>query len=133
MPETPETADDIRTIRYRIESIETTQHLLLRGQSKELMQELLELFAKDEHLEEVYLALDAPRNQAEIVEHLKATSTEISQPTVSRKLARLDEEGLIQREGASASGLQWRKKTVVEKVLRLSRQLERQRQRRSAT
>ncbi len=126
MPETPETADDIRTIRYRIESIETTQHLLLRGQSKGLISDLLEVFSKDPNLRDVYLALDVPRNQTQIMEHLGSSGISISQPTVSRKLTLLGEEGLIQREGADAGGLRWERKPVVENVLRLSKHLKKQ-------
>jgi len=129
MPESLETADDIRTIRYRIESIETTQHLLLRAESKELLAELLPIFAKDENLERVYLALDEPRNQGQILEHLDGLNTPMSQPTVSRKLAQLDDEGLIEKHGAGPGGVSWRKKEVVEKVLRLTRQIKTQRQR----
>lgn len=129
MPETAATADDIRTIRYRIESIETTQHLLLRAEAKELLAELLPLFEKDQNLERVYLALDQPRNQTEIIEHLNGLNTGISQPTVSKKLTKLNEEGLIDKVGYGGGGLRWRKKDVVEKVLRLSREIRRQRQR----
>ncbi len=128
MPETPETADDIRTIRYRIESIETTQHLLLRVEAKELLAELLPLFETDENLERVYLALDQPRNQGQILEYLHELGVDMSQPTVSRKLTQLNDEGLIEKHGAGQGGVSWRKKEVVEKVLRLSRQIKKQRQ-----
>ncbi|HUF54655.1 MAG TPA: ArsR family transcriptional regulator [Dehalococcoidia bacterium] len=122
MPETLDTADEIKTIRFRIESIETTQHLLLRGQSKELIKDLLWLFSRDRKLALVYLSLGKQRNQGEIVEHLKnAEGVAISQPTVSRKLSKLEEEGLIEKVGADASGTRWGRKKVVEQVLRLSR------------
>lgn len=122
VPETLDTADEIKTIRFRIESIETTQHLLLRGQSKELIKDLLWLFSRDRKLALVYLSLGKQRNQGEIVEHLKnAEGVAISQPTVSRKLSKLEEEGLIEKVGADASGTRWGRKKVVEQVLRLSR------------
>lgn len=127
MPESPETADDIRTIRYRIESIETTQHLLLRAEARELLAELLPLFEKDENLERVYLSLETPRNQGQIREILDQQGVEMSQPTVSRKLMHLNDEGLIEKHGAGPGGVSWRKKEVVEKVLRLTRQISKQR------
>ncbi len=126
MAETVDTANEIKTIRYRIESIETTQHLLLRAQSKELMDELLALFTADENLAQVYLALDEPRNQSQIIARLKGDGSAISQPTVSRKLAKLDDEGLIEPVGAGMGGTEWGKKKVVEKVLRLTRRLNKQ-------
>lgn len=127
MPETPETADDIRTIRYDIESIKTSQHLLLRGQSRELLAEILGQFQKDDNLALVYLALDGKRNQDEIARRIRDSGGDISQPTVSRKLARLDSEGLIElRPGPGAAA--WTHKDVVERVWRLSSRVAKQRQ-----
>lgn len=124
MPETPETADDIRTIRYKIESIETTQHLLLRERAPQLLQEILAIFGSTDKLAEVYLAVNGQRSQADIVQHLNASAVKISQPTVSRRMTTLEEEGLIEKAGVGERGVLWDKKEVVEKVLRLSRALE---------
>lgn len=126
MPETPETADDIRTIRYKIESIETTQHLLLRERRPQLLEEILGLFDSVDKLTEVYLAVDGARSQADIVQHLNASGMTVSQPTISRRMTTLEEEGLIEKVGVGERGVLWRKKQVVEKVLRLSYHLRRQ-------
>jgi len=120
VPETVETADDIRTIRYKIESIETTQHLLLRERAPQLLTEIMKLFEGTDKLAEVYLALDPPRSQADAVDYLKASGVGVSQSTVSRRMIALEREGLIEKVGVGERGVLWGKKEVVEKVLRLS-------------
>jgi len=120
VPETVETADDIRTIRYKIESIEATQHLLLRERAPQLLSEIVKLFEGTDKMVEVYLALDPARSQADVVEYLRASGVRVSQPTVSRRMVTLEREGLIEKVGVGARGLLWGKKEVVEKVLRLS-------------
>lgn len=127
MPETPESADDIRTIRYKIESIETTQHLLLRERAPQLLEQILALFADTDKLADVYLAVDGRRSQADILDYLKASGVSVSQPTVSRRMATLEEEGLIEKVGVGTRGVLWNKKEVVENVLRLSQRLGRSR------
>ena len=128
MPETVETADDIRTIRYKIESIETTQHLLLRERAPQLLSQIKDLFGSTDKLTEVYLAVNRQRSQADIVDYLKASGLRVSQPTVSRRIATLEREGLIEKVGVGDRGVLWGKKEVVEKVLRLSYHLQRRQQ-----
>jgi len=128
VPETVETADDIRTIRYKIESIETTQHLLLRERAPQLLSQIKDLFGSTDKLTEVYLAVNRQRSQADIVDYLKASGLRVSQPTVSRRIATLEREGLIEKVGVGDRGVLWGKKEVVEKVLRLSYHLQRRQQ-----
>ena len=127
MPETIETADGIKSILYRIESIETTQHLLLRERRPQLLTELLDLFRATDKLADVYFAVDSKRSQNEIVEFLNSSGVKVSQPTVSRRMATLEEEGLIEKVGSSRNGgIVYAKKEVVEKVLRLAHKLHEQ-------
>lgn len=128
MAETPDTADEIRTIRYKIESIETTQQLLLRERAPQLLAEISALFDSTDNLTEVYLAVNRERSQADIVDYLNASGVRVSQPTVSRRMAKLEQEGLIEKVGVGERGVVWGKKEVVEKVLRLSYHLQRRQQ-----
>jgi len=118
--ESLETADDIRTIRYKIESIESTQHLLLRERAPQLLSEIKEIFDSTDKLTEVYLAVNRERSQGDIVDYLNASGVSVSQPTVSRRMVALEREGLIEKVGVGERGVLWGKKEVVEKVLRLS-------------
>lgn len=120
MAESLETADDIRTIRYKIESIESTQHLLLRERAPQLLSEIKEIFDSTDKLTEVYLAVNRERSQGDIVDYLNASGVSVSQPTVSRRMVALEREGLIEKVGVGERGVLWGKKEVVEKVLRLS-------------
>ncbi len=127
MTETTDTANEIKSIRYKIESIETTQHLLLRERRPQLLAELLDLFAKSEKLSDVYSAIDGKRSQGDIVAFLNKSGVKVSQPTVSRRMAVLEEEGLIEKVGASRNGgVIYAKKQVVEQVLRLSYNIRKQ-------
>ena len=83
------------------------------------------LFDNTDKLAEVYLAINGERSQADIVGHLNNSGVTISQPTVSRRMAVLEQEGLIEKVGVGERGVLWGKKQVVEKVLRLSRHLQR--------
>jgi DNA-binding transcriptional ArsR family regulator len=121
--ETLETANEIKTIRFKIEAIESTQQLLLRERAEQLREEILGIFASTRYLAEVYLAVDGNRSQGDIVDYLKSAGLEISQPTVSRRMGKLDEEGLIEKAGVGQRGVVWRRKQLVEKVLKLSRHL----------
>jgi DNA-binding transcriptional ArsR family regulator len=124
MPETLETADEIKSIRFKIEAIESTQELLLRERAPHMRREILEVFARTPLLDVVYLAVNGQRSQAEIVDALAANGVAISQPTVSRRMDRLEQEGLIEKAGVGGRGVVWSKKAVVERTLQLSRHLQ---------
>jgi hypothetical protein len=126
MPETPDSAEEIKKIRFRLDSIESTQEVILRHNSREYLDEILKLFANDSELRQVYLAIDGRRTQAEIVTYLVDSGVKISQPTASRRMTVLAEEGLIEEIAVGPSGgVIWRRKDVIERVLRLSKALER--------
>ena len=126
MPETPESAEELKKIRFRLDSIESTQEVILRHNSKEFLAEILKVFANDEELKQVYLAVDGYRTQADIVTFLVDKGVKTSQPTVSRRMKILSDDGLIEEVGVTPSGgLVWKKKDVMERVLKLSRALER--------
>ena len=122
MPETPDTAHEIKQIRFKLESIEGTQELLLKEKADALRAQLKALFDDTPQLKEVYLAVNGESTQAEIVDALKATGLKTSQPTVSRRMTTLEEHGLIEKID-SPKGTVLKKKDVIERVLRLSRVL----------
>jgi DNA-binding HxlR family transcriptional regulator len=124
MPETLETADQIKSIKFKIEAIESTQELLLRERAPHIRQEILDVFRRTPQLDVVYLAVNGERSQSEIVDALAADGVAISQSTVSRRMDRLEQEGLIEKAGVGPRGVRWAKKAVVERSLRLSRHLQ---------
>ena len=124
MAETLETAQEILTIRRKIEAIEGTQELLLRPVAGRVRDEIFkEVFDKHALLDEVYLAIDGSKSQAELLETLKADGFKISQPTMSRRIDVLMEHRLVEEAEAGPRGVILRKKEAIEGGLHLSRYL----------
>lgn len=128
MPDELEISADVRTIRYDIESIKTTQQLLLRKDADDILERtVLPLFrdAKNTLLASVYKYVDGTRSQAEIVSAMVGDGIRISQPTVSRRMATLIAEGLIEQVNVESRGVVWRRKPEIESGLRLLDELNR--------
>ena len=123
MPETPETASDIQEIRFRLEAIEATQNLLVRGRAEEYTQKYLRFFEENSDLSAVYLAVDGHRSQVEIIEELKSNGLKLGAMTVSRRIRELKDEGLIELASADGKKNIYNKNRTVERLLRLSKRL----------
>lgn len=126
MPETPETADEIQAIRFKLESIEGTQYLLLRERATEIREGIMrDVFDKYPNAKEVYLAINGRRTQAEIVKYLGSIGVSISQPTVSRMINLMEQEGLVEKVGfGERGGIILGRKRVIDDILKLGRYLE---------
>jgi DNA-binding HxlR family transcriptional regulator len=125
MVETPETAREIQEIRFELETIRSTQLLLLRDRVDSLRAQLLELFAGDDQLKRVYLALDGKRTQKQLKSAIEDDGYPISEATISRRLDKLREHGLVEEVASSETGKVYERNPLVEEILRLSRDLER--------
>lgn len=124
MTETLDTANEIKTIRYKIDSIEGTLRLMLRKDAAPLMEIILELFKKDAILAPIYDALDGDRAQKEVADFVQANGTPCNEMAVSRKVSVLEEAGLIEKTPKTKSGgIVWVKTPSVERVLRLTKKL----------
>ena len=124
MTETLDTADEIRRIRDRVDAIEATQQLLLRKDANQLSEIILRRFEGNEVLASVYLAVDGKRTQTEIVHVLKENGLRGSKAAVSRSVHTLRNEGLIERIRAGKDGVVWAKKESVDRVLGLTKALQ---------
>jgi DNA-binding transcriptional ArsR family regulator len=122
-------AGDVRTIRYEIESIKRTQQLILRKDAEQLIALVIPLFEDKSNalMASVYLYVDGTRSQAEIVQAMAGDGIPISQPTVSRRMMTLAEEGLIEQVDVKGRGVVWAKNPEIEKSLRLGTELQRRR------
>jgi hypothetical protein len=123
MPETPDTAEEIQRIRFEVEALKGGQEVILRHYGPEILTEKLKLFEGDVELRRTYLAVNGKRTQAQIVTLLAAEGPPISQPTVSRRMTKLEQEGLIYQLGVAPGGVLWQKNDIIERVLHLSRRL----------
>lgn len=117
-PDLLEMFNQVRTIRSRIEGIESTQQILVRAEMESIVPPLLDRMRKDPMLAKVYLKIDGKLSQKEIA---KALST--SDMTVSRKIDTLHQDEhvivLVDRTGAGKIY----DKAPVEKILNLSRRI----------
>lgn len=96
---------------------------LVRANSKELKETLLESFAADEALLEIYRRIDGTRTQKQILDGVKALKLKgASQAGVSRRIETLLGEGLIARVGRSKDGVVY-KKSRLDAALGISRAL----------
>lgn len=110
--------NQVRTIRSRIEGIESTQQILVRAEMEQIVPPLLERMKKDSLLAKVYLKVNGKLSQKEIAEALKT-----SEMTVSRKIDTLhQDEHVIVLADRTAAGKIY-DKAPVEKILNLSRKV----------
>ena len=120
MAETPETAAEIQTIRFELEAIRATQMLLMQDRVESLLDRYLRVFDEDPALRDVYLEIDGVRTQGAIVEAWAARGTGHSQPTTSRRMAKLRQLGLIEIVPTSDRGEVYEKNRMAEAILQLS-------------
>lgn len=111
MPESDETQEDIKEIKWRIENIDNKFDMLVRG-NDEALEKVAEVFRGDPVMAQVYLAVNGKRNQSEIVEEIDSSG-----PTVSRRISTLDDYGLIEKKDIQ-NGFIW-KKSELHQVMQL--------------
>lgn len=125
MPESLDAYSELREIRARVEGIEHRQEMLVRAHSKEILNTIWQYIDKEETLGEVYLLIDGKRTQQDIIDALKAQGIEVSQPTVSRRLATLTSAlGLIEVAERDGGGVRYRK-SELDRILHLTPKVER--------
>lgn len=111
MPESDETQEDIKRMKWHLENIDNKVDTLIRGNPNAL-EDFAGLFRDDEKMAKVYLAIDGVRTQSDIV-----NDTGVSSSTVSRKIDKLDRYGLIQKKEYN-QGMIWEKDELYD-ILRL--------------
>lgn len=123
MAETDELFTAIKKIEGRIDSIDFTLEQVLACLPQEQLWAKIKPFLSRKNAKRIFLALNAPRSQSEIMEQLAMSSEPISQPTVSRCLNKFVEVGLVKivdvrgRENIYA-------KTAMDKLLGITQHLQ---------
>lgn len=112
-------------MRARLEGIEHRQEMLVRAHADEILQTIWDFIDKDAMLGEVFLLVDGKRTQLDIVAALKQKGISASQPTVSRKLTKLNIElGLVEIGDRDAAGTVYTK-SELDRILHLTPKVER--------
>ena len=116
MTESGELHSKVDKILRKVESIDNFMPWLVRPNSKQLKEELLNFFKKKKRTAKVYLSIDGIKNVIQI-----AKDTAIAQPNVSNEISLLLNKGLI--EPIINGGNTVYKKNKIDKVLNLSNEL----------
>jgi DNA-binding transcriptional ArsR family regulator len=125
VPESLDAYAELRVMRARLEGIEHRQEMLVRAHSEEILKTIWTFIDNDETLGEVFLLVDGNRTQHDIVDALKKKGIGASQPTVSRKLAKLSIElGLVEIGERDAAGTEYAKSDL-DRILHLTAKVER--------
>ena len=114
MPESDELAVDIKEIRWRQESIDSSMDLLLKANKGAIIGEIGAFFGSSKRRAEVFIAVDGKHTVKEIAKTLGMKS-----PNVSSELTKCFEEGLIERAPDPSGEVVWKKKRI-DRVLRVS-------------
>jgi CO dehydrogenase/acetyl-CoA synthase alpha subunit len=110
--------NQVRTIRSRVEGIESTQEILVRAEIEDIVPPLLARMREDILLAKIYLKIDGVASQKEI-----AAALDTSEMTVSRKVDKLlKDEHIIVLVDRTAKGKIY-DKAPVERILNLSRRV----------
>lgn len=105
MPESDETQQDIKEMKWHVEKVDKKLNFILRGNG-DALERIAEVFRGDEKVAQVYLLIDGRRTQSEIVDEV-----DFSAPTVSRRIQDLSNNGLIQKKGYD-DGIIWERDEV---------------------
>lgn len=115
----------VRLINSRITGIEDTTEVILRADAAKIRDPFLRKVAEDALLGKVYLAVDGVRSQKEIASEVKKGERSVSEATISRKIDFLREDHLIVLREQTKAGRIYEKHPVVERNLRLARNVTR--------
>jgi DNA-binding transcriptional ArsR family regulator len=125
MPESLDAFSELRAIRARVEGIEHRQEMLVRAHADEILEAVWRCIDADQSLAQVYLLVDGERTQQGIVAELQKRGLALSQPTVSRKLTKLNVElGLVEVGDRDAAGIVY-VKSDLDRILHLTPKVER--------
>ncbi len=102
-------------IQHKVDAFEQTQAFALRAEEEKHSQSVRTIFKRSKRRAQVYLAANGQRSVQEIASHLGLKS-----PNVSRELAVLGEEGLLEIVDTDGGANLWGKKPL-DRTLRITR------------
>jgi hypothetical protein len=107
-------------IHSRLGVIEGKVNLVARAEREHLLGLIEERVREDALTGQIYLLLDGRRTQREVLEQLGALGIQSSQPSVSRRMTKMEtEEGIIVHVGTGGASI-YAHDPAMEKVLNLS-------------
>jgi len=118
MVESDQILKDIREIKWHQESIDGSMELLIKANRDAILPEIMKFFGRSRRRAEIFLAVNGKRAVREIAEILG-----MKESNVSRELAKLKREGLIEIKRITSEGYYIYCKGRVNRILRISQKL----------
>lgn len=115
MSESDELYTTVNYIKHKVDALEKIELLNLRS-NRALYEEYASIFQSDLLLLSVYKAIDGTKSQKEIADTIPTT-----EKTVSIKIKKLVELGLIEIKDVGANGTRIYKHSVAEQAFKLTR------------
>jgi hypothetical protein len=91
MPESPELSKDIKEMKWRLESLDNSQNLIIRADRDKYLEVVSEIFGRSKRKVEVYRHIDGVKSQATLASELG-----IDEGNLSRYLSDLCDGSLIE-------------------------------------
>jgi len=109
----------LANIEHKIDSLEQTQAFALRADAERHFETVKKIFGASSRRAQVYIAANGQRSVQDIADVLRAVP-----PNVSRELARLKQEGLVEVVEQEGGKTYWGKKSI-DRTVRISEHLKR--------
>lgn len=110
--------NDVREIKWHQGSIDGSLKLLLRANKEKILPGLMNIFGKSRRRAEIYLIINGNYSVGEIAKNL-----DMKISNVSTEITKLKDETLIEIQKISKEGEFIYKKTELDKIFRISREL----------
>jgi len=119
LPESPDLHKDIKEMKWRLESLDSTQNLMIRADRKKYLEVAKAIFGDSKQRALIYRNVDGKRGQAKLAKDLG-----IDKGNLSRHLQKLREGSLIEVVTIERDGSVVYKKSKWYKLLRIDKWLD---------
>ena len=119
MPESDEVAKDIKEMKWRLESLDSTQHLMIRADRDKYLEVAKHIIGRSQARVRVYRNIDGERSQTKLASDLGMQNSNLS-----KYIKTLREGGLIEIKRIARDGSKVYKKSKWERLLSISQWLQ---------
>jgi DNA-binding MarR family transcriptional regulator len=121
MPESEKVAENIEKIKWRLDSIDSSQILMIKADKPKYLEVVKEVFGKSKLRVKIYRKIDGKRSQTDLVDELG-----IDKGNLSKEIGILRDGGLIEVKRVTKGGAHIYKRTKWHRVLSISKWLDKE-------
>ncbi|MGY5863284.1 MAG: hypothetical protein RTV41_01655 [Candidatus Thorarchaeota archaeon] len=121
MPESEKLAENIEKMKWRLESIDSSQILMIKADRKKYLEVVKGVFGKSKAKVKVYRNIDGKRSQKKL-----ASDLGMDESNLSKEIRALREGGLIEVKQITKDGSHIYKKTKWDRILSISKWLDKE-------